>query len=249
MLVVANTSFLNQVLLTDYSGIPVICNYYPQFIKNRDRLQKHFKMKRIKNLTLGILGATVLSLGLYACNNDNNSETLSQDLKDKKTLGVKNNKDYTHIYTSGRVDFIEILSKSVNDSIIKKLDTGSEKYFVETTVKTNLFIPKELKENELNAYLNANIDNFDGEIEYKFNDEVDSYFVFERGVIVEEYSIKKEYPRANECSVEGIRQCANKAIYSMGLISKITCAFAFYECYAIAAGDCYVDNCTDLNKK
>lgn len=93
MLVVANTSFLNQVLLTDYSGIPVICNYYPQFIKNRDRLQKHFKMKRIKNLTLGILGATVLSLGLFACSNydetivrDNNNEEMFSQYVQRKQI-------------------------------------------------------------------------------------------------------------------------------------------------------------------
>lgn len=32
-------------------------------------------MKRIKNFTLGILGATILSLGLYACSNDNETNT------------------------------------------------------------------------------------------------------------------------------------------------------------------------------
>lgn len=32
-------------------------------------------MKRIKNLTLGVIGATILSLGLYACSNDNETTT------------------------------------------------------------------------------------------------------------------------------------------------------------------------------
>lgn len=46
--------------------------------------------KKIKRITLGILGATVLSLGLYACSNDNetttsNTSTEQKNIKAKKT--------------------------------------------------------------------------------------------------------------------------------------------------------------------
>ena len=37
-------------------------------------------MKRIKNFTLGILGVTFLSLGLYACSNDNETEDVTSEL-------------------------------------------------------------------------------------------------------------------------------------------------------------------------
>jgi len=125
MLVVANTSFLNQVLLTDYSGIPVICNYYPQFIKNRDRLQKHFKMKRIKNLTLGILGATVLSFGLYACSNDdsiknnqNSSEVVGLAKSDLNFIKMNLPKEIQSFHS----DYISVIESVtyINDEGVEK---------------------------------------------------------------------------------------------------------------------------------
>lgn len=44
-------------------------------------------MKRIKNLTLGILGATVLSFGLYACSNDDSSS--SSNTNEQYNLAAK----------------------------------------------------------------------------------------------------------------------------------------------------------------
>lgn len=44
-------------------------------------------MKRIKNFTLGILGATILSLGLYACNNDNEVIPTNSLTEQKTVLG------------------------------------------------------------------------------------------------------------------------------------------------------------------
>lgn len=44
-------------------------------------------MKRIKNFTLGILGATILSLGLYACSNDN--ETTAENSSTGNILASK----------------------------------------------------------------------------------------------------------------------------------------------------------------
>ncbi len=47
-------------------------------------------MKRIKNFTLGILGATILSLGLYACSNDdataNNTTEQTNSLNSKASF-------------------------------------------------------------------------------------------------------------------------------------------------------------------
>lgn len=44
-------------------------------------------MKRIKNLTFGILGATILSLGLYACSNDDS--TSSSNTNEQSNLAAK----------------------------------------------------------------------------------------------------------------------------------------------------------------
>lgn len=43
-------------------------------------------MKKIKNLTLGILGATVLSLSLISCNND---DTMIEDATTEQTMASK----------------------------------------------------------------------------------------------------------------------------------------------------------------
>ena len=50
-------------------------------------------MKKIKNLTLGILGATILSLGLYACSNDNEATTNTTS-EQKNVLAFKSNETY-----------------------------------------------------------------------------------------------------------------------------------------------------------
>ncbi|WCM41210.1 hypothetical protein MG290_09595 [Flavobacterium sp. CBA20B-1] len=44
-------------------------------------------MKKIKNFTLGLLGATILSLGLYACSNDN--ETTTNSSTEQKGMAAK----------------------------------------------------------------------------------------------------------------------------------------------------------------
>ena len=43
-------------------------------MKNKTAQTQFTKMKRIKNFTLEILGATILSAGLYACSNDNEAK-------------------------------------------------------------------------------------------------------------------------------------------------------------------------------
>lgn len=52
-------------------------------------------MKRIKNLTLGMLGTTVLSLGLYACSNDD-AKTINSTTTKQKT-SVVNVEEYPNL--------------------------------------------------------------------------------------------------------------------------------------------------------
>lgn len=48
-------------------------------------------MKRIKNLTLGILGATILSLGLFSCSNDD--ATTVNNTTEQTTMAAKGFRD------------------------------------------------------------------------------------------------------------------------------------------------------------
>lgn len=53
-------------------------------------------MKRIKNFTLGILGATILSLGLYACSNDDGATTTNLS-SEKTTFASKEATDFEDV--------------------------------------------------------------------------------------------------------------------------------------------------------
>lgn len=48
-------------------------------------------MKKIKNLTLGILGATILSLGLFSCSNED--ATTANNITEQKTVAGKSFSD------------------------------------------------------------------------------------------------------------------------------------------------------------
>ncbi|MBA5793028.1 hypothetical protein H1R17_05835 [Flavobacterium sp. xlx-214] len=59
-------------------------------------------MKKIKNLTLGILGATILSVGLYACSNDNEATTSNNTTTEQSTIAAKEalDENLTTIYSN-----------------------------------------------------------------------------------------------------------------------------------------------------
>src|SRR5690606_16463420 len=87
----------------------------PQFIKNKNTLQKHLKMKRIKNFTLGILGATVLSFGLYACSNDDRSEDVTTE---QNVMAARENKnDIRSLFFTENI--------AIGDARAKPLDKNS----------------------------------------------------------------------------------------------------------------------------
>jgi|GEM_PF-3108103 len=66
-------------------------------------------MKKIKNLTLGILGATILSLGLYACSNDNETTTTSNAAKEQNVMAAKSVFNY-EIYGTTHNEYLDYVS-------------------------------------------------------------------------------------------------------------------------------------------
>jgi len=71
-------------------------------------------MKRIKNFTLGVFGATILSLGLYACSNDDavttpNSSTEQITMVGKSTMNFDEMEEMRFILATGMAEFVEAL--------------------------------------------------------------------------------------------------------------------------------------------
>lgn len=54
-----------------------------------------------------------------------------------------------------------------------------------------------------------------------------------------------EYPDLNDCSFEGVRQCAKKTLCDMSNVRKIFCAFGFSSCYGVTLLACVETNCVD----
>ena len=81
-------------------------------------------MKKIKNLTLGILGATILSLGLYACSNDN--EVLDENSQSRDVENLK-------VTTSNSDDHNLLFEKSlraIDPKLLKELDEANAKIYL-----------------------------------------------------------------------------------------------------------------------
>ena len=126
-------------------------------------------MKRIKNFTLGILGATVLSLGLFACSNDDRSEGVTTEQK----LAGKSNEDIltkyygTKLLTENALEVYDsygtyYLTKYYNDSsnsidIYTLTDIkGNIEFIIELDKKSFIIKSYNIYSNEIN-YVN-NID-------------------------------------------------------------------------------------------
>lgn len=181
---------------------------------------------RIKKCHFVIISLLITSLSLtYSCKKNNSIQmTEEQNIYTKET---------------------EIKIKS-NTPTPGGGTTPPQQAVVKSEVSVNVAIPSNVTEEQLTTYLNQNISNINGEITFKVNGEIFYKSTVTNGV--ETILIGGPVPqgqggRDGECSYEGVRQCANKTLYSMGTVSKIVCAFTFYECYAVAAADCIEKNC------
>lgn len=99
-------------------------------------------MKRIKNLTLGVIGATILSLGLYACSNDdattnNNTPTEQTTLSaklisnseimnyDYEKIGIVHNQGLEYVYNvlleKGPIDANSYVMSHSQDFLVESI--------------------------------------------------------------------------------------------------------------------------------
>lgn len=167
-------------------------------------------------------------------------------------MGVSNVIDFNfkeqHVYLSQINSFSDLKKEKYNYD-----DIEIQTYSV---IQTDKELPKDFtKEEELEKFLKNSEQKFI--VNYFINDILDVSFYYKGEKLVnavenKDFSYKfrdNNYPRRNECSAEGMRQCANQKVYSGGLASKIACGFAFYNCYGIHLADCFIANCTKLEEK
>ena len=79
-------------------------------------------MKRLKKLALSILGVTVLSLGLYACSNDDSVN------EEKKSLAKETNKEDLIKELANDSDFVDFVNQT--NEIMLKVDSNKILKFV-----------------------------------------------------------------------------------------------------------------------
>lgn len=190
------------------------------------KLYKSKKMKRIKNLSI-VFSLIISSLIIVSCE----SESVS-------------NQEELYTYEFESVDLID------NDFKSKSLTKSNETLVMSSSLKTNLKIPKHILESKdvelFKEFINNNKDNFVGELTFYFNGIEDRTFdLNEKANSKSSFMYKNdEYPRRNECSYEGIRQCTQYRIYeTMNTVDKLFCAYAGLGCIAQQAAGCTSANC------
>lgn len=110
-------------------------------------------------------------------------------------------------------------------------------------------IPKNIIETKdvalFEKFLIENKDIIEGELTFYFNGIEDKTFNLNEESKSKTLSYKQdEYPRRNECSYEGVRQCTQYNIYEgMNTVGKLICAFAGPACIAEEAAQCTSRNC------
>ncbi len=191
---------------------------------------------KVNNLTK-VIKLIILCLIIYSCSND--SETIEM-----------------HTYES-KHSMLELLNYEN-----KRSDHGLPDEILNTELKTkfttNQNVPEGLSEEELLEFFNTNLQDTNGTLEFIINDVTTLKFDILDGNIVNTTESRldgnpgylaggctapTEYPRACECSLEGVRQCSNNRVYSLTTVEAIVCAFEFYPCYALHAAACTEQNC------
>lgn len=139
-------------------------------------------MKRIKNLTLGLIGATILSAGLYACSNDNEatkSNASTEKMAGKEALDENLTNIYSNLTKKGFGEYL--IQNGVSDvKLIEEIDNSfiftfeTEKDFGFSTQNFNLAnYSFKINDNKLSLN-NYSIQRVGTEyIFYKYNDKID----------------------------------------------------------------------------
>ncbi|WP_157539257.1 hypothetical protein [Nonlabens sp. MIC269] len=181
---------------------------------------------------------------LWSCSSDEIETTKDSEVNRMKTNSEQN------IYSSGDIDLFQIANEAdVN------IPNGQTNEILHYEFVTDFVVPSELQLAEnydaLVTFVQENQSEISGTINYYSNDDLIKTQEIENGYA---YQIECEnphgghcdddYPGMGDCSYEGIRQCTRHGLYEeQGTISKIVCAFTFYECVAVIAADCVEENC------
>ncbi|WP_304140453.1 hypothetical protein [Mesoflavibacter zeaxanthinifaciens] len=162
-----------------------------------------------------------------------------------------------HTYESKSHSMLELLNYETNRT---NHDLPDEILNAELKTKftTNVNVPEDLSSEELLEFFNNNLQDTNGSLEFIINEVTTLKFDILDGNIVNtterrlysntgftasECTAPSEYPRACECSLEGVRQCANNRVYSLTTVEAIVCAFEFWPCYGLHAAACTEQNC------
>lgn len=168
-------------------------------------------MKRIKNFTLGILGATILSLSLYACSNDNetglNNNSAEKSIYLQKGIGniegLMVNPSYL-ILENQVLDLVEVLNeKGVNN--ISDLSESESKQLFQPIANSTVDI--------LVSHYGFNYDELKEEFGEELNDP--GIVMFGTSMIVTT-SHKFDSGKAIECAAEALGLNVFDAIRNIG---------------------------------
>ncbi len=89
-------------------------------------------MKNFKKITLGLLTATILSLGLYACSDDNSS------LTEKNTVVENNSVSEAQMTTNFKMKYGNFTYEVINENLFHIIDGSNGVHPVTYTSNTNL---------------------------------------------------------------------------------------------------------------
>jgi hypothetical protein len=173
--------------------------------------------------------------------------------EDNVKINNEVNSDVSFIYNFGTIK-LQKLESVEGKKLLSK--TGSNNLTITTELKTNLRIPKELIEVrdtlKFRKFLVENKEKLKGDIIFYINGKVDKVFPLENE---NKSNTKKSgsglynkpgtnYPKRNDCSYGGIRQCTQYSIYEqMNTVSKLFCVYAGLGCIGQQAASCVSRNC------
>jgi hypothetical protein len=186
-------------------------------------------MKRIKNLSI-VLTLIISGLIILSCE--------SESISNQEEL-------YTYEFES-----VELIGSKYKSKLSKKSSNEEfESLILSSKLKTNLKIPKNILETKdvalFEEFFNKNKHKIEGELTFYFNGIEDKTFNLNEESKSKTLSYKQdEYPRRNECSYEGVRQCTQYNIYEgMNTVEKLFCAYAGLGCIGQQAAKCTSRNC------
>lgn len=183
-------------------------------------------MKNFKKITLGILGATILSLGLYACSN----EDASTEVQAKKQTNLAP-KVSEFVITTGQ---FYMVNKGILVNDLKEHYKLEYRFVSEESIPTDSF-------EDFKSYYNTKNGRINGRLELIIDDVVEGLWIIQDGetTIVTTSSGASSY----SCTYEGLRKCTVDKIQDMNLLEKLACSFSGPACVSKTFGNCAWENC------